>query len=404
MDQQRFDALAQRLAVGSSTRRTMLGSLGGIVLGGLAAVGVGRAGAFERTLRNATSEEQSVLLYEELARIADEHTGSCAELQLRHHEFGLQHADLFEKHRDEQNAWSHDTLVEHAETYGERRQAASTRLLAALSRCRFYVVSAPSASGGETSTASQLLQVDRFANLQASPIALATPSSDVVPPPATPVAIPVGQQATPVVVPGATANECTGSRQVLCTNATSSSPVATVPATCDASGCTACVPDDYCMTTYPDLCPTADACQLANEDPSSTCFHVTNLECNNQTTLMGSDVFSIAAYIDSTKQWQSCDQPNYCNTYYPEYCPTEDACVMAQVVVPDESCCEQNCPISSSDCALNWIGGIGTGDDCLECMTAWCGSYSYCMQNCGSSACCDTPCSSDYVPPPPAGP
>jgi hypothetical protein len=89
----------------------------------------------------------------------------------------------------------------------------------------------------------------------------------------------------------------------------------------------------------------------------------------------------------------------FCNEHWPDQCPLDRPCGMALHV----TCCEQTCPISTGDCVTNWAAGIGGGVACDTCMTGWCGSYDHCIQDCDSSDCCNTPCSSSYVPPPPAG-
>jgi hypothetical protein len=103
----------------------------------------------------------------------------------------------------------------------------------------------------------------------------------------------------------------------------------------------------------------------------------------------------------------STDAATYCADRVRE-CSDDSAypCTLSvqydQVVAP--SCCTQNCPITTADCAYNWGGGVGSGDDCLICMTSWCGSTDHCLENCESNDCCNSSCSDSYVPPPPAGP
>jgi len=90
----------------------------------------------------------------------------------------------------------------------------------------------------------------------------------------------------------------------------------------------------------------------------------------------------------------------FCNQHWPDQCPPDRPCGLALHV----GCCEENCPVSTGDCALNWITGTGSGTACDTCMTGWCGSYDRCIEDCDSSDCCNTACSSSNVPdPPPAG-
>lgn len=139
MEQQRFDGLTRGMAA-RGTRRGVLRGLTGLLTGGVAAVWLGHSGRFARSLQSATdSDEQSVVLYAEMARIAHDHVGNCDDLSIKLKQFGRDHAVLLAKIKSEQDGWSYARRVEHTDTYGDRREEASIRLQAALSRCQFSV-------------------------------------------------------------------------------------------------------------------------------------------------------------------------------------------------------------------------------------------------------------------------
>lgn len=205
MDQRRFDSLARGLAA-NGTRRGLLRGLSGLVGSGLAAVGLGQSGALARALQAADLEEQSVLLFEHMAAIADSHVGSCAELGEKIQRFMDEHADVFAQIKAEQEAWDRDRRVEHADAYGDRRWAASTKIIAARARCQHAVSSGT---------------------------------------PGTPVATPESR-ARPTTRGYRAAQSCSQEVSVACVNSETGATEATTTATgdCDSSGnCTACISD-----------------------------------------------------------------------------------------------------------------------------------------------------------------
>lgn len=394
MDQGRFDALTRTLAQ-QGTRRALVRRVAGVAVGGLAAVGLGPVGRFNRALKAADSEEQSVMLYEELARIAHEHVGTCAELRLKHGAFFDLHGDMLASHKTEQDAWTREKRIEHAETYGDRRHTASALLLAATRQCRHAVMTpkslgsaaTPEAGDSVATPAAALQGFQRLMAVQATPVVDdRTPDAG-------------GQQAV------GDASQCPSTVSVLCYIGARETvtEARTVPATCGESGCTPCVPDDWCATTFPDDCGSGQICTVELSGASPQCAETTDMVCvwwdqSAQRITNYSPVFSIYAYQDSSGAWQSCEQADYCTTYYPDVCPSADTCFLVQHVVPDEDCCNDECPLSTADCALNWAG-VATADyECLGCKTSWCGSTSRCMSNCESEGCCDAACNQQSFP------
>ena len=309
MEQRQFDHLTKVFAA-RGTRRGLVRGLTGVAAGALAAVGLGHEARFARALQAVDSQEQSVMLFEGLAAIAHEHVGSCEELRDKLNQFRTDHAELLAQHKTEQDAWTREQRVAHADAYADRRRDASTKLLAASVRCGYSATTPGEATPGE----------------------------------ATPVATPVATLArrakrsqwvtAPAVAPALlAAQECNGTTPMLCVNYTThiSGPIVNVPALCGSDSCSPCVDSSYCAENYPDICP-AGACSLVN------------------------------------------------------------------YVAPNQDCCQQSCPISTSDCTFDCSAGIVTPSDCDRCECSWCGSTSDCMTHCEDEACCNTPCSSTDNP------
>lgn len=222
MDPQRFDMLARGLAA-QGTRRSVLRGFTGLVAGGVTAVRLGHSARFARALQSVDLEEQAVVTYEEMARIAHDHVGNCADLGARLERFGKDHAALIAQIKADQDGWSYEKRVAHADTYGDRREAASDRLQAALTRCRFSTTAAPDA----TPVASPVAVLTSFSRRDVQGFGLA------------------GSQ------------QCSHYLLVTCVNYRNSntSPLFHTNGNCnDNDDCTPCLDASFCAATYPDVC------------------------------------------------------------------------------------------------------------------------------------------------------
>lgn len=310
MDQQRFDTLTRGIAA-QGTRRSLMRGLTGIAMGGLAAVGLGRSSSFARALQAADSEEQSVILYEEIAQISHQHVGTCDALDDKLVAFANDHAKLLAAIRTEQDAWSHAKRVEHADTYDVRREVATTRLLAARSRCRFAVSSLPVG---------------------------------------TPIAAPIGnggttrafaQEATPVLEQGAQVDGpiCPNTMVVFCLNPNTEyeSPTFNVFANCsdpsDITTCKPCSNDAVCAQNYPTGCLSADGltneCNLAYNGPS----------CCQQTCPVSTG--QCLEYAGAVAASSGILGPNPCFECEFGWCFKNASCIDN---CNNNDCCETDCP------------------------------------------------------------
>lgn len=152
MDPSRFDRFSRGFATGA-TRRRLIQVLAGSAAGGLGLVGV-RSRALSQTALNARLadldlEEQSVVLFEGMAAIADAHHDSCASLSEKLQQYQSDNKATFDAIKAEQEAWDHTQRVAHAGRYGDRVAEASKTLTAALNRCQYV----PGADGVATPVA-----------------------------------------------------------------------------------------------------------------------------------------------------------------------------------------------------------------------------------------------------------
>lgn len=349
MDSQPFDRLSKRLA-GSLSRRQLLGGAGVAATSTLVLRLAGHSDA--QTLSPATpsavdlaeSEEESVELMEQIAEIYDSHIGSCAGLQRKLFDFTAVHGARLEQLRIEQDQWDHDRRVAHADAYGDRREAATTKVLASLSRCSF---AAPGVN------------------------ALGTPVTDIVP------------SATPV----AGLYQFHSASKMLA--AQSSCLATTTTDCCGPISLTCYSPIEYGSTEAGTIAGTitTDPCVYDNGTTCGTCFNSSTGYSDQCTT-----AFPQVCGYDSQLGL-------LCLTSVADLNMTP---LQTPTASPLESYCTQNCPPSSADCALNYAGG-GAGSTCNTCLASWCGSTDWCIEHCESENECDGACSDSYVPPPPAG-
>jgi hypothetical protein len=107
LDGNRFDRITRSLATGTS-RRSLVHAMAAGVIGGAAALLPGsgvarRQRALDMRLADLDTEEQSVVLYEALAELADSHTGNCGELGDATQQLLLANADVLDAIRGEQD-------------------------------------------------------------------------------------------------------------------------------------------------------------------------------------------------------------------------------------------------------------------------------------------------------------
>lgn len=142
MGERRIDALARAFATGTSRRR-VLKSLAAGAAGGVGALAGGYSpSALAARLAETDPEEQSVLIYEAIASIAESHTGTCDEISAIAMQFRDSHGDLLDQIRTEQDSWTYAQRMIHNQKYGDRLDLATKTLHAATARCGYR--SAPS--------------------------------------------------------------------------------------------------------------------------------------------------------------------------------------------------------------------------------------------------------------------
>jgi hypothetical protein len=345
MDPKRFDRITRSLVNKGSSRRSVLRGFSALAAGSMAALGLGPAARFAKVFAQTTdSEEKSVLLYERIAEIAHEHHGTCEELQLSVREFLLDYDQEFVVILEEQRAWPSDQRLAHAEKYEDRRIAASERIATAFARCSYVT--------------------DPNATPEASPVAALGSMRAFRQDPATPVP----DNGTP--------------------------PSGSTPASGDGGetphlGSMFDCPDKYVM------------CYQAWEGAPNLGANVGRMKIGTcSENHVGGKCVNCRSQYD-----HSCSMhfPDVCwKPDYPGAKTGQNFCA-AKEIDQDHCDCSETCPISTADCAF-FAGGGGAGSTCSACWTAMCGSTDRCMLDCKSNSCCDSPCNSSYVPPPPAGP
>jgi hypothetical protein len=146
MDGNRFDRITRSLATGTS-RRSLVHALAAGVMGGAAALLPGSGAARQQgRLADLDTEEQSVVLYEALAELADSHTGSCEELSDATQQLLLANADVLDTIRAEQDEWDQTRRLAHVQTYGDRLETATRTLHFARHRCGSRASTGPAAT------------------------------------------------------------------------------------------------------------------------------------------------------------------------------------------------------------------------------------------------------------------
>ncbi len=424
MQHRTFDRLARNFAA-QKTRRGFLGSLAALAAAGFATTALGQRRDFESKLAMAEDdpEEQMVLLFEEVGRLAHEHDGACDALAEKMRTFHDRHRDQIESQRAEEATWSKDRRIRHADTYGDRRDAVVAQVTAALDRCK----------GGSGNAASPVA---------ATPAAM-LPSADLA------ARIPTSTGRTTVQTwaqdtVGCGPDTYNFQLEAYCAREHSdwTSPSFQWPGYCEdwtiddnCEICTTLVPTtqsgpDFCAQYWPQDCVVSGE-NVCHVDYHNTTGGIASAICDDYADR--GKIFSDTVYCFSRESsWSSrkftwnvycpdgriehncidCQTdssyeglagPDICARYWPQDClknGTENICYVGYHV----TCCEENCPQSTSSCTISVLESLGDDYECAQCIMSWCGSYSKCQEYCTSEDCCDQACSSDYVPPPPDGP
>jgi hypothetical protein len=136
MQHRTFDRLTRTLAA-QPTRRGFLGGLGALVAAGFAGTALGQRRDFEAKLNSADGnpDEQLVLFFEEVGRITAENDGTCDDLASKLKDFRDTYFEKLESLRAVELTWSKDRLIQHVNTYAERREAVVAQVTPALERC-----------------------------------------------------------------------------------------------------------------------------------------------------------------------------------------------------------------------------------------------------------------------------
>jgi hypothetical protein len=424
MQERTFDRLTMTLA-GKPTRRGFLRGLGALAAAGFATTAFGQRRTFTQTLARAADDpgEQLVLFFEEIGRIAHEHGGTCAALAKKVRDFEEQHHDTFEQLRAEEATWTHEQHVAHADTYGDRRQVAVDRILAARAHCVFegdapgppapppvsFGVSAPLLAGMGSATTRGFAQAattctqDNF-NFVPS-VYCAKVDSDWASP----------HFHWPAYC---SSGNLDGSCDLCAENnggTSNNGGPSTNPGVCVQywpQDCQGSDGQNMCELKYSQshsglagaICSRADSAHVFSSP--SRCY---SSHSDWHSPQFPWDLYCPQGYVDHDcvvcTETGSAANGEVCTEYWPQDCsrPEGNICAVGFNVNETDVCCEKNCPMSTSDCALNAASAFFGDAECGACMLSWCGSTSKCLEYCETNDCCDDACSSAYVPPPPAG-
>lgn len=425
MEHRTFDRLSRNLAA-QSTRRGFLRGIGALAAAGFAATAFGQRRSFSRTLAEAADdlEEQSVLLFEELGRIAHDHDGTCDELARKVEDFQEQYKDQIKAIQAEEAKWTAEHRASHADTYGERRMVVVDRVTSVLERCH--------------------------------------PELDIDRPPSTPVA------ATPLAAPSAIGfaafasagmenvsfrgfasqhSGCTSDNvnfypEAYCTKQDSdwTSPSFQWPAYCSSGSidgsCDLCEYDGSGNTRVGDMCTKywpQDCLDSSNQDICEVKYHHSHggiagavCESLDQSKIISTNgarcysrdndwhspefkwsLYCPKGYIDddcidcqTDSSYAGLEGPAICTQYWPQDCDEsgENICYVGFHVDEDVVCCHENCPMSTGDCIASTAYAVFGNPACGSCHLMWCGSSSHCYSLCIEDGCCRSACGQAIVP------
>jgi hypothetical protein len=423
MQHRTFDRLTRTLAA-QPTRRGFLGGLGALVAAGFATTALGQRRDFDAKLADAADdpEEQTVLLFEEIGRITHEHDGTCEELSEKVRRFRDSHIEQLERIRAEEATWTKDHRIQHANTYGDRRDVVVDRVNAGLEQCK-------TVAGGAASP------------MAATPAAL-LPSADLA------ARVPTRTDRTTVHTwaqdtVGCSPDSYNFMLEANCVRGDSDwkGPDIQWPGLCESwtidDGCELCSENVPGELTGPEFCAKwwPQDCVRSGENACHVEYHGTHggiaaaicedegikdkvfsdtVRCYSRESDWASREFTWNVYcphghidkdcINCQTGFDALEGAEACVKYWPDQCHAKSGknnCYIGYHV----TCCEESCPITSGDCSFNIIDSILGNARCAACETAWCGSYSRCLTNCDNMDCCTDECSSHNVIPhvPPGG-
>lgn len=397
--------------------------LGAVMAGGLIVSRIRQEPTFAEIYAEAADDpgEQSVLLLEELGRLAEDHNGNCSTLRETVRDFQHEYQDEFDRLRADEKTWSRERLIEHAAIYGERRLAVVDKVTASLDQCTARTEGVDLGLTSMTALPSFGLEDPALAGLN--------------------------QTATRRFSQADTS--CTPDNhnflvEAYCARHDSdwTSPTFQWPAYCSSfdidGSCDLCAENtagtlsttDFCTHYWPQDCYDSNGQNVCHVDYYQThggsagaiCdqhhgdyLQTAPARCYSRTSDWSSpeftwDLYCPKGYVDHDcidcihTSWGS--QPEVCVEYWPQDCQTSDGnnCYVGFHVNETELCCHQNCPVGSSDCTISAFAAFFGSYECGACMLSWCGPMSNCLEHCNSEGCCDSDCSTDPVPPPPDPP
>ncbi len=419
MQDRTFDRLTKTFASPPS-RRDILRGLGALVATGFAATQIGQGRSFERALAQAEDDpgEQSILLLEEIGRLAEAHKGTCSKLRKTIRDFQKKYQSEFDRLRAEELTWSDEQLAEHADTYGDRRMAVVDKVTAAIQRCE--------AESDSSDTVTADLSLVPLSGLAAQ----GQPS--------------INQSAIRGFAQGdvgCTLDNHNFLIEAYCAKQDSdwTSPSFQWPAYCpsgDIDGsCELCADEPSGTSTNPGICTQYWPQDCLGSNGQNLCdveYHQSHggtagaiCSQNDPDHVMSAP----ARCYDRNSDWHSPDftwevfcpkgfvdhdcidcidsgsttQPEVCVEYWPQNCQDADGnhCYVGFHVDDTDVCCHENCPVHTHDCILSVLAVLYGSYECGGCMLSWCGSTSDCVEHCSAEDCCNEACSSAPTPPPP---
>lgn len=425
MDHRTFDRLSRNLAA-QSTRRGFLRGIGALAAAGFAATAFGQRRSFTRAMDEAGDdlEEKSVLLFEELGRIAHDHDGTCDELATKVQAFQEQYSDQIKAIQAEEAKWTAEHRASHADTYGERRMVVVDRVTAVLERCH------------------PELDIDRPPSTPVGATPLATPSALA----GLAALVPTGTDRASIRRLASQDSGCTLDNynflpEAYCAKQDSdwTSPSFQWPAYCPSGSidgsCDLCE-DVYNGSTIPNICTQywPQDCNDANDQnvcdvkyhhshggiagaicesvDQSKIISSTKSRCYSRDSDWNSPEFTWSlycpkGYIDddcidcqTDSSYAGLAGQDICTHYWPQDCDKsgENICYIGFHVDEDVVCCHENCPMSTGDCIASTAYAIFGNPACGSCHLMWCGSSSHCYSLCIEDGCCRSACGQAIIP------
>ncbi len=151
MDDTRFDRFVRVFSAGTS-RRGVLRSLAAGALGA-GAMASGVSGTLATRLQGLDPDEQAVVIYEGLAEVADQHTGSCAELGTAVQAYLDTNAERLRQVDTDLDPGDQAARMAAAKRYGDRMEAATATIHFSRIRCAYRAGSSGEGLSGDCADA-----------------------------------------------------------------------------------------------------------------------------------------------------------------------------------------------------------------------------------------------------------